>query len=80
MKSIRIDARNEKASADASTLKMVLMHGAEKQGGVHHFLSSSVRTTPVLAWASLQGLIPPSGHANAATVFPADKTIDIRFR
>lgn len=50
--------------ADASTLRMELMHEAEKQGVVHHFLSFCFRTSPVLAWAALQRLVSPSSHAN----------------
>lgn len=71
MKTIRIDARNEKTSADASTLKMKLMHEAEKQGVVHHVLSSSVHTTPMLAWAPLESLDSPSSHANRARISPS---------
>lgn len=33
--------------ADASPLRMELMHGAEKQGVIHHFLSIFVRTPTV---------------------------------
>ncbi len=55
--------------ADASTLKMALMHEAEKQGGVHHFLSLFVRTPPLLASPSPLRLISPSGHANTARNF-----------
>ncbi len=95
--------------ADASTLRMELMHEAEKQGDVHHFLSLFFRTPTaarfssagaarvgvglparpcftvkprqhglefplpallVLAWASPQGLVLPSSHANKARNFP----------
>ena len=95
--------------ADASTLRMELMHEAEKQGVVHHFLSLFFRTPTaarfssagvarvgvglparpcftvkprqqglefplpallVLAWASPQGLVLPSSHANKARNFP----------
>lgn len=56
--------------ADASTLRMELMHEAEKQGIVHHFLSLFSRTSPVLAWASLEGLVAPSSHANKDWIFP----------
>lgn len=56
--------------ADASTLRMELMHEAEKQGVVHHFLSLFFRTLPVLAWAFPQGLVAPSSHANKARIFP----------
>ena len=95
--------------ADASTLRMELMHEAEKQGVVHHFLSLFFRTptaarfssagaarvgvglpgrpcctvnprqqglefpvpaSPVLAWASLEGLVALSSHANKARIFP----------
>lgn len=56
--------------ADASTLRMELMHEAEKQGAVHHFLSLFFRTSPVLAWASLQGLVVPSIRANRSRIFP----------
>ena len=65
MEIIRVDAWNEKTDADASTLKMALMHEAEKQGVMHHFLSLFVRTPPVLASASSQGLDSPSSHANS---------------
>ena len=50
--------------ADASPLRMELMHGAEKQGVIHHFLSIFVRTPPMLAWTSSQGLVSPPCHAN----------------
>ena len=50
--------------ADASPLRMELMHGAEKQGVIHHFLSIFVRTPPMLAWTSLESLDSPSSHAN----------------
>lgn len=56
--------------ADASTLRMELMHEAEKQGVVHHFLSLFFRTSPVLAWAFLEGLVALSSHANKARIFP----------
>ena len=56
--------------ADASTLRMELMHEAEKQGDVHHFLSLFFRTSPVLAWAFPQGLVSPSIHANRSRNFP----------
>jgi|GEM_PF-3584825 len=56
--------------ADASTLRMELMHEAEKQGVVHHFLSLFFRTSPMLAWASLEGLVAPSSHANRSRIFP----------
>lgn len=46
------------------------MHEAEKQGIVHHFLSLFFRTSPVLAWASLEGLVAPSSHANRSRIFP----------
>ena len=46
------------------------MHEAEKQGVVHHFLSLFFRTSPVLAWTFLQGLVSPSSHANKARIFP----------
>ena len=50
--------------ADASTLRMELMHEAEKQGVVHHFLSLFFLTSPLLAWTSLESLDSPSSHAN----------------
>lgn len=56
--------------ADASTLRMELMHEAEKQGVVHHFLSLFFRTSSVLAWAFLEGLVALSSHANKARIFP----------
>ena len=95
--------------ADASTLRMELMHEAEKQGVVHHFLSLFFRTPtaarfssagaarvgvglpgrpcftvnprqqglefpetapPLLAWASLEGLVSPSIRANKDWNFP----------
>lgn len=56
--------------ADASTLRMELMHETEKQEVVHHFLSLLFRTSPVLAWASLEGLVAPSSHANRSRIFP----------
>lgn len=56
--------------ADASTLRMELMHEAEKQGVVHHFLSLFFRTSFVLAWTFPQGLVAPSSHANKDWIFP----------
>lgn len=56
--------------ADASTLRMELMHEAEKQGAVHHFLSLFFRTSPVLAWAFPQGLVTPTSHANRSRISP----------
>lgn len=84
--------------ADASTLRMELMHEAEKQGVVHHFLSFfshvarvgvglparpcftvdlrqqglefPVPAPPMLAWASLEGLVAPLSHANKSRIFP----------
>ena len=56
--------------ADASTLRMELMHEAEKQGVVHHFLSLFSRTSPLLAWTSLEGLVAPSIRANKDWNFP----------
>lgn len=56
--------------ADASTLRMELMHETEKQEVVHHFLSLLFRTPPVLAWAALEGLVAPSSHANRSRIFP----------
>ena len=56
--------------ADASTLRMELMHEAEKQGVVHHFLSLFFRTSPVLAWTFPQVLVAPSSHANKSRIFP----------
>lgn len=56
--------------ADASTLRMELMHETEKQEVVHHFLSLFFRTSPLLAWASLQGFVTPSSHANKSQIFP----------
>ena len=47
-----------------------MMHGAEKQGVMHHFLSLFVRTPPVLAWASLERLVSPLSHANRDRNFP----------
>ena len=47
------------------------MHGAEKQGVMHHFLSLFVRTPPVLAWASLERLVSPLSHANKVRNFPS---------
>ncbi len=47
------------------------MYGAEKQGVIHHFLSIFVRTPPMLAWTSPQGLVPPSSHANSARIIPS---------
>lgn len=55
--------------ADASTLRMELMHEVEKQGVVHHFLSLFFRTSPVLAWTFPQGLVSPSSHANRSWIF-----------
>lgn len=55
--------------ADASTLRMELMHEAEKQGVVHHFLSLFFRTSPVLAWTFPQVLVAPSIHANRSRIF-----------
>lgn len=43
--------------ADASTLRMELMHEAEKQGVVHHFLSLFFRT-PTAARFSCAGAVP----------------------
>lgn len=43
--------------ADASTLRMELMHEAEKQGDVHHFLSLFFRT-PTRAGISRAGAVP----------------------
>ena len=56
---------------DASPLRMELMYGAEKQGVIHHFLSIFVRTPPMLAWTSPQGLVLPSAHANSARIIPS---------
>lgn len=56
--------------ADASTLRMELMHEAEKQGVVHHFLSLFFRTSPMLAWAFPQVLVAPSSRANRSRIFP----------
>lgn len=56
--------------ADASTLRMELMHEVEKQGIVHHFLSLFFRTSPLLAWTFPQGLVAPSSHANKDWIFP----------
>lgn len=56
--------------ADASTLRMELMHEAEKQGVVHHFLSLFSRMSPVLAWVFLERLDSPSSHANKGRIFP----------
>lgn len=56
--------------ADASTLRMELMHEAEKQGVVHHFLSLFFLTSSVLAWASLEGLVAPLSRANRSRIFP----------
>lgn len=56
--------------ADASPLRMELMHEAEKQGVVHHFLSLFFRTSPVLAWTFPQGLVALSSHANRSRIFP----------
>ena len=47
------------------------MYGAEKQGVIHHFLSIFVRTPPMLAWTSPQGLVLPSAHANSARIIPS---------
>ena len=56
--------------ADALTLRMELMHEAEKQGVVPHFLSLFFRTSSVLAWTFPQGLVAPSSHANRSRIFP----------
>ena len=56
--------------ADASTLRMELMHEAEKQGVVHHFLSLFSRMSPVLAWTFPQVLVAPSIRANRSRIFP----------
>lgn len=40
MKMLRVDAWDEKKSVHASTLETGLMHGAERQELVHHFLEA----------------------------------------
>lgn len=40
MEMLRADAWDEKMSVHASTLETVLMHGAERQELVHHFLEA----------------------------------------
>lgn len=40
MEMLRVDAWNEKKCVHASTLETVLMHGAERQELVHHFLEA----------------------------------------
>lgn len=66
--------------ADASTLRMELMHEAEKQGVVHHFLSLFFHTPTAARFssvgaarvgvASLEGLVAPLSHANRSRIFP----------
>lgn len=43
MEMLRVDAWDEKKCVHASTLETVLMHGAERQELVHHFLEASPR-------------------------------------
>lgn len=50
--------------ADASTLRMELMHEAEKQGVVHHFLSLFFRTPTAARFSS-------AGAARVGVGFPA---------
>lgn len=40
MEMLRVDAWDEKKCVHASTLETVLMHGAERQELVHHFLEA----------------------------------------
>ena len=66
---IRSDAWDEKTGTHALTLKVELMHEAEKQGRQHHFLPLS-RPAPMLAPPRRQCLNLPSGHANRAPRIP----------
>lgn len=55
---LRVDAWDEKKSVHASTLETGLMHGAEKQGLVHHFLEARAGGTPLSAGRARAGVEP----------------------
>ena len=61
---IRSDAWDGKTGTHALTLKVELMHEAEKQGRQHHFLPLSYSPSPMLAPPRRRSLNPPSDHTN----------------
>ena len=52
---LRVDAWDEKKSVHASTLETGVMHGAEKQGLVHHFLEARAGEAPLSAGGARAG-------------------------
>lgn len=55
MEMLRVDAWDEKKCVHASTLETGLMHGAEKQGLVHHFLEERAGGAPLSAGGARAG-------------------------
>lgn len=68
MKMFRVDAWDEKKCVHASTLETGLMHGAERQELVHHFLEARAGGAPLSAGEAHAGaeLAARSGDTHRA--------------
>lgn len=62
MKMFRVDAWDEKKCVHASTLETGLMHGAERQELVHHFLEARAGGAPLSAGEAHAGAEPAQGR------------------
>ena len=71
MEMLRVDAWDEKKCVHASTLETGLMHGAERQERVHHFLEARAGRRPQREgfWSMGLGVEPAGCQGSRAAIY-----------